>query len=294
MSANVSTLNARSVLGAVEFDRLLVRSLGSVSSPPQFDLSRFSMITPGVLTQLAALCHYLIASSRRPTILVRDIRVRSYLTRAGFVSAVESVADFEPPMLDFGSEWPPTQRGHSRTLLQLTHLHTIEQLTGVLDRVWQTLQDCLRFPPGEARDLVKVVSELGQNTVEHAGSCGGFIAMQVYNAAGRQFLELGVADSGPGLSCSLRQNAKYRGVADDCDAVDMATTLGISRFDDATRGTGLYHLLRLAEKHRARVRIRTGRVAACYRMDLPRRRKVPVAWAPGVLVTLGLTQRDAN
>jgi sensor histidine kinase regulating citrate/malate metabolism len=115
--------------------------------------------------------------------------------------------------------------------------------------------------------------------------------MQVYRAAGGPFLELAVADHGPGLAGSLRQNLKYGGLTDDREAVDRATELGVSRFNDTTRGTGLYHLLRLAEKHRARVRIRSGRIAACYRMDLPRHRKIPVTWAPGVLVTLGLTQQ---
>lgn len=279
-----------SILGAVEFDRLLDGPSPLRSPHPRFDLSHVHLVTPGALVAIAAACHHLAQARRRPTLVVPDPSVRSYLLRAGLAQAVPSVV-LEPPMLEFELDWPGFRSGGSRTLLPLSLVRSIAEICPLLNQVVETLCRELSFAANDACDIALAVSELLQNARDHGDGCGAFIAMQVYSRGGSDaFLELGVADHGPGLLQTLRQNIRHGHLRQDADAILLATKLGVSRLEDATRGTGLHHLLRLSEKHRARLQIRSGRAAARFRMDIPRTYTLKVPWMPGTQVALSVNR----
>lgn len=255
-----------------------------------FDLTGIELVTPCALVQLAAACHALARMRCSPTIVVDDIAVCTYLMRAGFVGVVESIARFEPDIATWGAHLYDGLRGASPMLIEVTPIESGRQLAEILNRIVAVLQDQFRYHKYDAFDVAAGVSEICQNTLDHNAQACGFLAMQVYGGSGTTtpFLEIGVADYGDGLLASLRRNLKNDGIASDDQAIDVATRLGTSEYDDATRGTGLYHLLEIAYKHRGSVQIRSGSSKVRYRMDKRRGWTFSVPPMPGVHIALTL------
>jgi len=232
---------------------------------------------------LAALGHH-------PTILVDDREVRNYFLRSCFVSVVSEVATFEP-------EFPPIAevydlyRGTSPLLIELTKLESESALPDLLSRIVAVLIDRLHYPKYDAFDIATAVSEICQNIFDHnVGTCG-FLAMQVYGRG--NFLEIAVGDQGEGLRATLSRHPSNCEVATDLDAIKSATRLGVSEYADVTRGTGLYHLLKIAYKHQGAVQIRSGRAKARYRMDKQQGWGFAVTAMPGVHVALTIGSKVA-
>lgn len=280
-----------SVLDSRSFDEVLFNCNPFDDGTCTFDLSSVRLVTPAGQVQLAAACQALAAEGRTPTIVLHDPSVRSYLARAGFVTVVGEVAQFDPviPLTDTSAYgiWA----GSNPMLIELTKVQTGTDLPNLLDRVVWVLRNRLKYRKYDAFDIATAVSEIGQNTFDHNRRTCGFLAMQVYGKGRKSFLEIGVADHGAGLAATLGRNPKVGQIAGDADAIDLATRLGVSGYDDPTRGTGLYHLLEIAFKHEGSVTIRSGCAKVRFRMDRRTGWTFSVPKVPGVQVALQLRSK---
>ena len=277
-------------LDSISFDALLA-SRGPFWNPhAQFDLSGVRLITPAALVELAAACHAIADRGWLPTIVVDDSEVRSYLVRANFVSVVAPVARIEPTMAEFSRG----RRGSNPLLIEVTKIESGAALPELLDRIVSVLCNRLGYRQRDAFDIATAISEVSQNTFEHNWKVCGFFAMQVYGGGSGRFLEIGIADHGDGLAATLNRNTKNRPVLSDVSAIERATKLQVSAFDDPTHGTGLYHLLNIASRHRGMVQIRSGAAKVRFRTDQNRHWRIPVPHMPGVQVALTLPAKVSD
>lgn len=254
-------------LTSVSFDELLAGIELPGEAGCVVDLRRVTFITPAALVQLAALCHLLAAHGRKVTVLVGGSAIQTYLLRSCFISVVAPVATFQPRYPSFIAQSFDDVRGTNPLLIEVTRLTSGTALSDLLDQVVLVLRRRLKYLKFDAFDIATAVSEICQNTFDHSTEACGFIAMQVYGSPGNRFLEIAVADYGHGLAASLRRNSNNGPIATDGDAIQRAVQLGVSEYDDPTRGTGLYHLLEIAYKHQGTVQIRSGTAKGRFRMD---------------------------
>lgn len=284
----VRTKALGSKLGAVEFDQLL-REQDPFGKPGGLlDLRGISLISPAGLVQLAVVCHELAESGRSALISVDDESVRSYLARSDFLTAVNSVAQFEPA-LDPELYRPYTAlRGSSSLLIEVTEIEPGQPYSDLLDKVVQVLRERLKYRKSDALDIGIAISEIAQNTYDHNSRDCGFLAMQVYRSDTQPFLEIAVGDYGYGIAHTLARNPTNLPIPSDTHAILKATQLGTSQYTDLTRGTGLYHLLRIALKHQGAVQIRSGRAVVRFRMDTGRHWAFQVPPMTGVQIALTL------
>jgi hypothetical protein len=272
------------------FDELLREQNPFQHSNPQFDLKGIQFISPSAMVQLAAASHVLAHRGGPPAILIDDPSVRTYLARAGFVSAIEDIAEVLPPMPGYLFDY---RRGTNPMLLEVTRVESGAALPDLLDQVIWVLRHRLKYPKFDAYDVVTGISEVAQNTFDHNTSACGFMAMQVYGRGGSRFLEIGIADSGCGLAETLRRNPKNGNISSDADAIRQAVLLGTSEHDDPTRGTGLHHLLDITYKHSGSVQIRSGSAKVRYRMDKEQGWLFHVTPMPGVQIALTLPAKKS-
>jgi len=255
---------------------------------PKLDLTGYGFVTPAALVQLAALVYSLAGTKRRPSVELDEEGVLTYLSRAGFCSAISPVGDTRPALkVDFYGGY----RGSNPMLLEVTRIESCGALPELLDKILWVLSHRLRYPKFDAYDIATVISEIAQNTFDHNGKTHGFIAMQVYRSS-KTFLEIGIADYGEGLTETLRRNPKHRSIASDSEAIKVAIELGTSEHDDPTRGTGLYHLVETTYKHEGLVQIRSGRAKVRYRMDKKQGWFFAVPPMRGVQIALNLPSKN--
>lgn len=275
------------------FDEHLRQNNPFTGGQCMFDLRGVRFISPSALAQLAAACHGLHASGQPATILIENDDVRAYLLRAGFFSALEGFATIRPEVSQIGLWLSEARRGTNPMLMELTKIESGAALPALLDQVVHVLRYRLRYKKYDAFDIATAVSEIAQNTFDHNQGTNGFIAMQAYGRDAKRFLEIAVADYGCGLVATLTRNPNYRAITTDLEAIHKAIELGVSEHDDPTRGTGLYHLLEITNKHQGSVEIRTGSGKVKFRGDRQ------IAWAlrvprmPGVQIALALPTKVA-
>ena len=278
-------------LDSISFDEWLHWQNPFGSAVPTFDLTGIELVTPCAVVQLAAACFALARAGRTPHIVVDDVNVCTYLMRAGFIQVVEPIALFVPDVSSIAHVYDGL-RGASPVLIEITPIESGHQLSDLLDRIVTALRDRLLYPKNDAFDIAMAVSEICQNTLDHNAQPCGFLAMQAYSGRSNRFLEIGVADYGDGLTASLQRNPKNSATLSDQQAIELATELGISEYDDITRGTGLYHLLEIAYKHGGSVQIRSGAAKIRYRMDHRRGWGFAVPLMPGVQIALTLSAKS--
>lgn len=275
-------------LDSVTFDALLAQQDPFGEPGCRFDLRTIGFVTPAGLVQLAAACHNLHAMGRKPVIALRNRDVVTYMLRAGFIATVRPFVQFNPPIKRTFLRKFEDRRGANPMLIEVTRIDPGRVFEQLVDRTVDAVQELLDFPINDAFDVAIVLSEIGQNTFDHNGSACGFVAMQAYRRRAGYELELSVADCGAGLLATLTRNEKHSLIATDAAAIEAATTLGTSEFDDPTRGTGLYHLLEIAYKHGGMAQIRSGTAKVRYRMDQKKGWGFHVPEMPGVQIVLSL------
>jgi anti-sigma regulatory factor (Ser/Thr protein kinase) len=287
----VETIRAQSdrPLDARTFEQLLTEQHPFDQPGPRLDLSDISFISPAGLVQLSALCHALFDADRPATIHIPSLSVRSYASRAGLITVLKDIALVTPQMggLYNGDE---LRRGTNPLLVELTRFENSAALPTILDRIVDVLLWELGYSQREAFNVATAVSEVAQSALQHAGGVCAYGAMQVYRSGARPFLEFAIADHGVGLLQSLRRNREHGDLADDASAIRRALEPGASGLDDATHGTGLYHLGEIALTYEGTIQIRTGSAAAYYRGDLKRGWMRTGAHMPGVQITLKLNR----
>src|SRR5947208_8163522 len=106
-------------LDSVTFDTLLEHQNPFGQPGGVFDLTGVELVTPAALVQLAAACHALAEDGRQPVVVVPALGVRTYLLRAGFGRAVESVGRIEPPALSPASRLYERRRGTNPMLIEV-------------------------------------------------------------------------------------------------------------------------------------------------------------------------------
>lgn len=281
-------------LNAISLDTFFSRHNPLREADCKFDLNGLQLITPGALVPIAAACHVLARDGKEPIIAIRDPAIRSYLLRSGFFSVVRDVAKCEPPISSVLTNSSNTLRGMNPMLLELTKIESSAQLPNLLANIVSTLRSRLAFKRNEASDIAIAISEVCQNTFEHNEQVTGFIAMQVYGKGIKRFVEVAIGDCGIGLSITLRRNRKNLPIASDLDAIRIAVRRGTSQFDDPTRGTGLYHLLEIAAKHKGSLQFRSGAAALRFRMDKRKRWGFRSVALPGVQISLLLDAKQKS
>lgn len=290
-AGNVQVLRARAEypLDARTFERLLAEQHPLDQPTPRIDLSDVTFISPAGLVQLSALSHALFDEDRPATIHIPSPSVRSYISRAGLITALKDIALVTPQIGDL-NEGAELRRGTNPLLVELTRFEDSMALPAILDRIVDVLLGELAYTKREAFNVATAVSEVAQNALQHAGGVCAYGAMQVYRTGPRPFLEFAIADHGVGLLQSLLRNPQHNDLTDDASAIRRALEPGASGLDDQTHGTGLYHLGEIALDYEGTIQIRSGSAAAYYRGDLKKGWMRAGIRMPGVQITLKLNR----
>lgn len=278
-------------LTATTLDDFLESQPVIVGRDATFDLTHITFVSPGAIVPIAAVCHALHRAGHDVVVKLSDNSVRSYLMRMGFMSAVRGVVRFEPEVPRARSMMMEALRGTNPVLVEVTKIENGADLPDLLDQIVHVLRYRLKYKKYDAFDIATAISEICQNTFDHNTGTYGFIGMQMYQAGRKRFIEVAVADHGAGLRTTLQQNPKNPHIRTDSDAINVATQLGTSQYDDPTRGTGLHHLLKIAFKHEATVEIRSGSAKVRFRMDRKTGWHFPCRSMPGVQASISLHRK---
>lgn len=283
---------------SVGFDKWLQNENPFKRSNNVLDLSYVSFITPVGIVSLVAVCNILANDGKKPIVYFgNNYDLYTYLDRAGFITAVSSIAAFDPKDLKGSFK---NRFGSVDTLIEVTKLANLDEISDLMNRVLSTkvvsvLDRVFGYKLNDAKDIAITISEVCQNTFDHntGQTTCCFIAMQVYGFSNNKFLEIGIADYGLGLAETLKRNPKKYKITSHLDAIHLATQHGTSEYNDATRGSGLNYLFEKAEKHKGTLQIRSGDSAVRYRMDIKKRMDFQGIYMPGVQISFMLGAKKA-
>ena len=120
-------------LDSKTFDDLLRRASVFANGDAQsvFDLNGVELITPAALVQLAAASHALAAQGKTAIIEIDDDNVRSYLVRAGFITAIEGAAQIKPYLAANGLLWSSCPQGNKSPFDRGYQANRCVQITGI-------------------------------------------------------------------------------------------------------------------------------------------------------------------
>jgi hypothetical protein len=278
-------------LDSITFDQFIKNSNPFSHNSPIIDLSGYSLVTPTPLVSLVAIIHSLSQGGFRPTIQVTDQQVRGYLIRSRFAESVWQLCDFSPNYSSLEILQSEVPRGHNDELFEVTIIDSPSTLRTNLKKIVEMLEHKFNYSEYEALDIATIISETAQNIYEHnSPGSYGFICFQTYKtSAGIRFLEVGLSDFGVGILNTLKGNPKYANLSNDALAIEKAIEHGTSRYDDVTRGNGLYHLVQMVKKYGGTVQIRSGKASYRHRFNVNRSPvMLNVPYLPGVHITIKL------
>lgn len=256
------------------------------------DLSGLSFSSPGGMVPLAALCCALAKSHPCIVIKLAHPNQRNYFVSSGFYSVLEDIVFFEPAISKARLGDFEERRGATPLMIEITRIGDEKDLPQLLNKLVSILRFRMSLGKEHAYDTAIAVSELCQNTFEHNPEACGLIGLQVFSASTGRFVEVSISDYGRGIATTLSENSENPSFSTDLEAIETAVLLGTSQYKDVTRGTGLYHLLRVAEKGDGTVQICSGTATKRFRMDLGRAYDfVDPTSLPGTHITLSLKSR---
>ncbi|MCM8824015.1 MAG: ATP-binding protein [Candidatus Omnitrophica bacterium] len=129
---------------------------------------------------------------------------------------------------------------------------------GDIYRAVDSLRKRLELNLEQSTDLFVIISEIGQNIIEHSNSCG-FISVGRICQRRKDILKICIADEGIGIGVSLREKlSKVYNEYLDGIAIYKAMFEGISRYDDIGRGNGIIKTKGIVEEHKGKICIRSG------------------------------------
>lgn len=261
-------------LTASNFDQFVshISNLGAISKGPiTLDLRQMAFIDLFSMVGIAFVCHDLQYQTRLPVRLeLSEDGACGFLPRVGFFDILPEhpapIIDFPPARIEFLRLY----HGANPGLLELTRIDSNQAIEAILDKFIAMLRHRLKYPKDEANDLAIMLSELCHNIIDHhpdPSRAGGVAAMQVHDGQGGRFLQVVVADRGDGIRRTLARNTAFASLTSDTEAIDQSVQLGVSEYEERTRGNGLYHLLRLTSQHKGTIHIRSGAGKMYYRAD---------------------------
>lgn len=217
---------------------------------------------------------------------------RQYFVSSGFYSVLEDIVAFEPqiPKARLGDF--DERRGSNPLMIEITRIGDEKDLPQLLNKLVLILQFRMRLEKKHAFDTAIAISELCQNTFDHNPEACGLIGLQVFNASSGRFVEVSISDYGRGIAATLRENPENLSCSTDVEAIETAVVLGTSQYKEVTRGTGLYHLMKIADRGAGTVQICSGTATKRFRMDLGKAYTFTDTYSlPGTHITLSLKGR---
>ena len=185
-------------------------------------------------------------------------RVRSYRARAGFFNALPREVIVTPELTRSEEFKSIRYNGNCTSLLELSIANTSAELPVLINKIVDAAEQLLQYTNEAACDIGILVSEIWQNATQHGNGSLSVGVMQVYGDRRQSRLVLAIGDDGIGIANSLRQNQKYREVADDCVAIETAVKPKVSCLSDGTRGNGLTRVIKRTTSNDGAVFIRSG------------------------------------
>lgn len=261
------------------------------------DLRGLAFIDLFAMAGLAYLCADLReAAGQQVTLALDEGGACGFLPRAGFFDILPADiverCGLSPARLPFMR----AHYGINPALLEFTRIDSERTIDALLDGLITKLHRRLKYSRNEALDFARMLSELCHNVLDHnEGAAGveGVMAMQIYGAGTKRFMELVVADRGLGIRRTLSTNERHADLSSDTAAIMRSTEPRASRHDDFSRGTGLPLLVELARRHGGAVHIRSGAGRVYYRMDREECRPFAVPLLAGTQFSIALPARAA-
>lgn len=256
------------------------------------DLTGLSFSSPGGIVPLAALCCSLAKSHPRIVIKLTHPHQRNYFVSSGFYSVLEDIVVFDPGISKSRLGDFEDRRGANSLMIEIARIGDEKDLPKLLNKFVSILRFRMSLEKEHAYDTAIAVSELCQNTFDHNPEACGLIGLQVFNASNGRFVEVSISDYGRGLAATLSENSDNPSFSTDLEAIETAVLLGTSQYRDVTRGTGLYHLLKIAEKAYGTVQLCSGTATKRFRTDLGKVHNFTDDNSlPGTHITLSLKSR---
>ena len=124
-------------------------------------------------------------------------------------------------------------------LIELTKIDSGTALPELLDRIVVLLRQRFRYIKADSFDAATALSEICQNTFDHNDGTCGFIAMQVYGHGAKEYSgDRCCRLQAERLAATLARNPKNRRIVSDLDAIQHATKLGTSEYDNPLAARG--------------------------------------------------------
>ncbi|MCM8774581.1 MAG: hypothetical protein NC820_07630 [Candidatus Omnitrophica bacterium] len=138
------------------------------------------------------------------------------------------------------------------------HILPIEKAEDIY-RAVDSLRKRLELNLEQSTDLSVIISEIGQNIIEHSNSYG-FISVGRICQRRKDILKICIVDEGIGIGVSLKEKlSKVYNDYSDGIAIYKAMFEGVSRYDDLGRGNGIIKTKCIVEEHKGKMCIRSGR-----------------------------------
>lgn len=164
--------------------------------------------------------------------------VLDYLLKIDLLNALRSMINLKIP-----DELVPSNR-EILPVIPITRFQKYQDVEDIAHAMQEVFHTELMGLTTLHQPCHSIFSELAHNSVEHAHSDGGFVLAQQYNFRKGKIIEIAVGDCGIGISKSLLQNPRIKGLFNtDEEAIKLVLDGGHSRIiDDTHRGYGLNHL----------------------------------------------------
>lgn len=258
----METIQIPPTLTEVEFENLLrdchrvrYKSTGTV----QFNFSLTSFVSSFAMIEFILLCEqlerewgkhislYLSNSPKLPSCMY-------VLSRLGFFDSLPTSVTFYP----FKPKLKKSTKGKNQAILEVTKVPTENDAGHVVDLVYKAVSKNTPYESTQIKDICIMVSEILQNIFYHSQSKrAGLIAIQNYHT--QHYMQMVIADAGIGIPETIRSAPEYIDKnLSDVDTILESIKKGVSREGKiAGRGEGLTRCVQLAEKHHARLFIRS-------------------------------------
>ncbi len=201
------------------------------------DLTGVSFIHPAGVVAMLCLTERLISHNKLIRVVMpSDGEVGNYLQQIHMIQALNSLKTHVAIPVTAQNVIPNLE-----LILPVVSFYTEPEVEDIARRIETAMMDY-----GFGNILLPcytVIAELAANVVHHSEGSRGWLLAQAYQYSSGRIIEIAVGDTGIGIRRSLRSNAKISAqVTNDKVALKMAVRGGVSRYQDSTRGNGLYQV----------------------------------------------------